>query len=129
MFIIRAKSDSADVDAELVTWSKNYNSASGVPDIVRELLIEDLDLANEFARGPFTWSELLKELGMPAHTPEPQHDCPHAPMIGDLAVMRLGCVDECQFDSYGRCVWYLMELLVALTSGCYCHVSRKRLDH
>ena len=50
------KSDSADVDADLVTWSSNYKSANEVPEIVRELLGEDLDPANEFARGPFTLS-------------------------------------------------------------------------
>jgi len=97
------KSDSADVDADLVTWSSNYKSANEVPEIVRELLSEDLDTANEFAQGPFTWAELLQELGLPAATPEPAPDCSHAQLVGGIAVMRLGCINECQYDEHGTC--------------------------
>ena len=74
-----------------------------MPEIVRELLSEDLDPANEFARGPFTGSELLTALNLPADTPEPAPDCPHAQLIGGIAVMRLGCIDACQYDETGPC--------------------------
>lgn len=97
------KSDDVDYSSEPITWSRNYVSAENAPEIVRELLTEDLDPANGFARGPFSWAELLAFLGLPGDTPEPAPDCAYAQLCEGVAVMRLGCVDECVYDADGVC--------------------------
>ena len=98
------KSDSVDFSAELVTWSRNYVSAEQQPTVVRELLAEDLNPANRYAKGPFTWLELLEFLGLPLDTPEPLPHCKYAQVADGIAVMRLGCIDESQYDDSGICI-------------------------
>ena len=81
------KDDPADFDADLVSWSRNYATAEQMPEIASELLSEDLACENKFARGPYTWTELLEHLGLPMDTPEPEPGCPYAQLAGGIAVM------------------------------------------
>ena len=95
------KSDHVDFSVEPITWSSNYKSAEQAPEIVKDLLTEDLAPENSFAKGPFTWHELLVFLDLPLDTPEPAPDSPLPQFCGGIAVMRLGCVDESLFDDAG----------------------------
>ena len=98
------KSDIADFSAEPIAWSRNYVSAESQPDIVRELIADDLNVENGYARGPFTWRELLAFLELDRETPEPMADSAMPQLGHGIAVVRLGCVDECQYDEHGKCI-------------------------
>ena len=98
------KSDTCDPSAELITWSKNYVSAENAPEIVRELLQDDLSSENQFAHGPLTWIQLLTFLGLPLDIPEPEPNSRVPQLRSGIAVMRLGCINESQYDENGSCV-------------------------